>query len=403
MNSHFLTTIPLLASSILFVSACSDDSPFIDPGTTGAASNDVQTQIPDHDSLTLAFEKLAVEAINIVGVTNIVTAYVADRHNNPVPDDTPIKFLTNGGKIQPQCLTVGGECTVVWNEQNPTPASFRAIVIAYTTGEESFIDLNDNDAFDLGEPFTDVSEPFFDLNEDSIRDDLTEEFIDADSDNVFDIADGLFTGTPCIGDVTVCDRTSTVIWRSGDIVLSGSFGYATLDAPLPTLTNTTGFYTVTIVDYKGDPMPDGTSVSLKTDEGTVTPNSFNLAPLATEFSFQYKSGGTAGLSETLTIDVTAPSGAVRTTPIFSASLLCDECTIGGTITGVTNDVQLQLNAGEIITVSANGTFIFTNTVAQGDTYTVTIFDDGALTCSFAAGTNTGTVTDDVTSVSISCT
>ena len=401
MNNHLIALFSLITSSSLFIVGCGDTSTFETPANTVTLTNEIQTEIPDQNSLTLAFEKLAVEAINLVGVTNNVTAYVADRHNNPVPDDTAIKFLTNGGKIQPQCLTVGGECTVIWNDQDPTPASLKAIVIAYTTGEESFTDLNDNDLYDAGEPFTDISEPFFDLNEDMVRDDTAEEFIDADSDNVFDKPDGLFTGTPCTGDNTVCDRVSTQIWRSNSIQLSGSFGVASLSGSLPTLTNTTSFYTVTVVDLNGNPLADGTSVTLSSDDGTVTPSSFNLAPLATDFTIQYKSGNTTGKIETLTIDVTSPSGAIKLNLISSPSaLVCDKCEIGGTITGATNPVQLQLNGIEITTVSESGTFKFATKVPQGDTYTVTVFNDGAIVCT--PSNASGTVFDNVTDVSISC-
>ena len=323
MNSHFLTIIPLLASSTLFVSACSDDSPFVDPGTTGAgaASNEVQTQVPDQNSLSLAFEKLAVEAINREGEIITATVYVADRNNNPVPDNTAVRFETNGGDIEPQCLTTSGTCSVIWTEHDPTPASFEAIVIAYTNGEESFTDLNDNALFDAGEPFTDISEPFFDLNEDSLRDPNSEVFIDGDNDNDFDTADGLFTGTPCIGDITVCNRVSTLIWTSDSITLSGSFGNASIiSGALPTTIDTSAILVIEVLDNNGKPMADGTTVSINSSEGTVEPATYNFAPLGTQFILQYKTGSTVGASEVLNIDVKSPSGATRSTLFFTVPL-----------------------------------------------------------------------------------
>jgi len=413
MITRFLEQISTISLCALLITSCGGSNDSFDTssstdGTDGAdgdgteTSNFVQTEIPDQNSLTLSFEKLAVEALNIVGETNIVTAFAADRHNNPVPDNTAIKFLTNGGKIEPQCLTTGGECTVVWNDQNPTPASLKAIVIAYTTGEESFTDLNDNDLFDAGEPFTDISEPFFDLNEDGLRDDATEEFVDADADNLFDLADGLFTGEPCVGDTTVCDRVTTLIWRSNSIQLSGSFGDADLSSGLPLFTNTTGSYLVTIEDANNNPMPDGTTVSLSADKGSVTPSTFTLAPLATQFAIQYTSGNTAGIVENLIIDVEAPSGAIGSNLITTSSTLkCDKCEIGGTISGASEAVKLKLaETNEIISVSTSGAFKFTTKIAQGGTYTVSVFDSGTLTCTTSAFT--GTVSDNVTNIGVTC-
>ena len=323
MNNHFLTTIPLLASSILFVSACSDDSPFTDTATTGAASNNVQTQIPDQDSLTLSVEKTAVEALSFNGETVIVTAYVADRNNNPVPDDTAIKFLTNGGSVEPQCLTTDGVCSVIWTEQDPTPGlngaagNFEAIIIAYTVGEESFVDsLNDNGLYDLGEQFTDISEPFFDINDDGMRDGSLgspEIFVDADNDGIFDTADGLFTGTPCVGDNTVCNRISTLIWDRQDIVLSSSSAIITLvSGAFPASINTSAFFTFDITDINGKTMANGTTVSVSSDGGTVTPATINLANGQTSITVKYTTGDP--VANDITIEVESPSGLITYEP-----------------------------------------------------------------------------------------
>ena len=312
MNNLFLTTITLLASSTLFVTGCSDDSPFETQSTTGinelAPVSDVVTQIADQNSFSISREKTAVDALNFEGVTSGVTVRAADRHNNPVPDNTAVKFLTNGGRIEPQCLTSNGECTVTWTEQLPTPdPSFKAIIIAYTTGEESFTDLNDNDMFDTGETFTDNSEPFFDINENGVRDASTEEFVDADNDGEFDIADALFTGTPCVGDNTVCNRVSTLVWNTTDILLSGSYATITIDVgALPTAVDSSSFVTIKVVDVKGNAMPDGTTVKITSSKGTVDPATWAFAPRTTEFNVAYTTGADAGVIETLKIEVTTP-------------------------------------------------------------------------------------------------
>jgi len=319
MNNRFLTITILLISSTLTLEGCSgDNSSFTDPAVTNAVSNEVQTQVPDQNSLTISAEKIAVEALNYNGEAVVVTALVADRNNNPVPDNTAIRFLTNGGSIEPQCLTVNGACTVTWTEQYPTPGvnapgNFEAIIIGYTSGEESFTDLNDNGLYDAGEPFTDISEPFFDINNNGTRDANTEEFIDADLDNTFDTADGLFTGTPCIGDNTVCNRVSTLIWGRRDIVLSsGSAAITQLTGTFPTTDDTTAIFTFSITDVNGKVMADGTTVAISTTGGSVTTTSIDLAPGQTNISIQYTTATPVG-NDSITIEVTSPKGFVKST------------------------------------------------------------------------------------------
>ena len=46
------------------------------------------------------------------------------------------------------------------------------IIRAITQGEESFVDLNGNKTYDLGEPFIDLPEPFIDKNDNGIQDSM---------------------------------------------------------------------------------------------------------------------------------------------------------------------------------------------------------------------------------------
>ncbi len=310
MNNRLITLFSIIASSTSFLAGCSDTSSFENPAVTAITSNEVQTQVPDQNSLTVSSEKIAIEALDFNGETVLVTVHAADRNNNPVPDNTAIRFLTNGGSIEPQCLTTDGVCTVTWTEHDPTPVTLEAIILAYTVGEESFTDLNDNGLYDAGESFTDMPEPFFDLNDNGSRDAGTEEFVDADNDKIFDVADGLFTGTPCIGDNTVCNRISTLIWDRTDIVLSDSSALITqLTGAFPGTDDTSATFTFFITDINGKIMADGTSVSIEATGGSVANPSIDLANGQTIISVRYTTGNPAG-GDSITIDVTPPSGLV---------------------------------------------------------------------------------------------
>jgi hypothetical protein len=77
-------------------------------------------------------------------------------------------------------------------------------------------------------------------------------------------------------------------------------------------------------------------------------------------------------------------------------------TIGGTVTGLVGKLVLQNNAGDNLSVMANGAFTFGTPLNNGATYAVTVLTQPAgPTCMVANGS--GTATANVTSVSVTCT
>ena len=85
------------------------------------------------------------------------------------------------------------------------------------------------------------------------------------------------------------------------------------------------------------------------------------------------------------------------------SSLTTAYTIGGTVSGlgVGKSVVLQNNGGNDRTVSADGAYTFTTSVATGGTYAVTVLTQPVLqTCTVANAS--GTVSGTVTNVSVNC-
>ncbi|MBA6327305.1 hypothetical protein H4J46_05020 [Colwellia sp. MB02u-6] len=220
----------------------------------------VSTGIPDQDSFSLSRGVANPEAWSVDNVEVPVTVLMADAFNNPVPDDTAIYFTTEGGAIEPSCLTLNGRCSVSWRSQNPRPAgkaltnSFcsvaddadrtifcartplengknylgqeyggRATILATAIGEESFPDKNGNGRFDeseytlfqgkdVGDRLYDLKEAFVDHNEDGVYNPAEsigetggelEEFTDFNSNGTFDIEDGVYNGILCgLNDIT---------------------------------------------------------------------------------------------------------------------------------------------------------------------------------------------------------
>lgn len=241
----------------------------------------VSTGIPDQDSFSLSSTILNPEGWDRDGTTVEVTARLADAYNNPVPDGTAVSFTTEGGSIEPSCVTTKGACSVTWTSQYPRPEGHvlahntndeynyftnnpnvvhppqqfntlgqkyggRATIIATAIGEESFPDLNGNGRFDAsemnafkgtdvsGRPY-DLKEAFADYNEDGfynpgesnaseeIGGEL-EEFLDFNNDGAFTLNDGKYNGVLCsIPAHAGCSDTKSVNVRAELVlVMSGS-------------------------------------------------------------------------------------------------------------------------------------------------------------------------------------
>ena len=121
--------------------------------STQSAQLAITTGPPTQRNFSLSIETLNPETWSIDGVTDAVTARLADRFNNPVPDGTAVTFTAEGGSIGGSCTTVDGACSVNWVSQNKRPADGRVSILAHASGVESFIDTNGNGTFDDADYF----------------------------------------------------------------------------------------------------------------------------------------------------------------------------------------------------------------------------------------------------------
>jgi hypothetical protein len=234
MNSRFFTTMTLIASSLLIITGCSEDtSAFETPNTSETPTNSgVVSQknfiVESSDGFPPVID-LATNTFTAQTVDIIVT--IGDLNNQILTDEHVVFFKTEWGLIEPSCITKDGECSVTWktSKSENVPASLTSVITAWTTGEESFTDSNGNGKFDDADTaFEDLEEPFLDINLDGVFDGAGgDEIIDVINGNdltgtngVHDIGD-TFLNSPSCTHASLCGRTTTFIWNSTFLVLTG--------------------------------------------------------------------------------------------------------------------------------------------------------------------------------------
>jgi hypothetical protein len=108
-----------------------------------------------------------------------------------------------------------------------------------------------------------------------------------------------------------------------------------------------------------------------------------------------------------TCTVTAPAGTIAGAGVtLAVNCVKNVYSVGGTVSGLTGTgLVLQDNAGDNLTVSANGTFTFPTSVASGNGYAVTVLTSpSAPAQNCTVGNGSGTITGvPVSNVTVTCT
>jgi len=298
-----------------------------------------------------------VEAWDIDGVIVPVTVALADRYNNPVPDDTAVAFTTDGGHIVGSCITPlatagDGQCQVDWTSANPRPGldtlttpetidltfgyptgypplvdAGRATVLATTIGEETFNDLNGSGFYQSGDPFFNLGEPYRDDNENGVYD-SGEYFLDFNQNGHRDAGSGSFVGITCTGITagSTCSTNTLAISASHLIIMSTSIaktptiaassGFAVSGNDLSIGVGLTGTVSFQIVDLNGNSMAAGTSVVITLSNSTIgtltqypgTTIGCNSDTGGQAFGASFAASTTTG-SGIINVTVTSPSGS----------------------------------------------------------------------------------------------
>lgn len=106
---------------------------------------------PAFNSFSVASAKQNIAGRLQSGLENTISAFVNDRFGNAVPPGTAVSFITNAASVvAPTTTGANGVATATLLSEGIFTPTGIVTVMAYTRGEESFVDNNGNGIFDQG-------------------------------------------------------------------------------------------------------------------------------------------------------------------------------------------------------------------------------------------------------------
>ena len=323
-----LVTAGTIPTSVRVVASVRGSSPLL---TTLSNVLVISSGVPDQRHFSLATSVGNCEGWDYVQQCSTLTVVLGDHFGNTVPDGTAVNFTTEGGVIDPSCLTTEGKCSVNLWAGNPRPANGFVTVLAYVLGEEDFVDVNNNNVFDGSDTFTDKSPDIFrDDNEDGVLS-PGEPCIGPNSNSTCTTAgDAQYNGVLRIPQVP--SAQTLYVWGHLVQTFSGSNANISINpAPLGCPAGSTASVQVRVTDARGNIMPAGTSVDFSAiiggDDATVTPASVTV--------------------RNIVLPVNPPSGN-NSALIVPTYLVAVGCGTGG---GGTFSVKVTTPRGDITTAS----------------------------------------------------
>jgi hypothetical protein len=121
---------------------------------------------PARNRFSIAPERLNVAGRVAFGLEDPISVFVNDRFGNAVPPGTAVNFTSNGASVvSPTTTNANGVASATLITEGEIPPSGIVTVLAFTRGEEGFLDNNGNGIFDGGDTIStdDVFEPFIDF------------------------------------------------------------------------------------------------------------------------------------------------------------------------------------------------------------------------------------------------
>jgi hypothetical protein len=241
MNTTKIGIILLLVLGYGSLAGCGEDvKTSSSAGSSGSTTNSgslgasTPTGIITADGFYLLQDPIPLEVFNsdiqYSQKEAVITAFADDFNDLVITSGQTINFKTEWGTFvdSDSCVVENGQCSVTWRSGAPAtaPSDCEVAITAWTYGEETFFDANDNNKFDQTEAFIDVEEPFLDINGNGVFDagiatyELIGEFIDiinftgttpGATNGMHDGADGKYTGSLCASGNTLCTTNTSMI------------------------------------------------------------------------------------------------------------------------------------------------------------------------------------------------
>ena len=276
-----------------------------------AVSKDVSvsTGRVTQNGLSLSVSKNSLQN-TIDGDTATITARMVDRTGNPVPNGTVISFVSEGGKVDPNCSSVNGVCSV----------DNRITVLAYVEGDKSYIDKDGDNLYTAGvDALTDIlgnntniGDFFRDDNEDNIYNDNLGEYLYRRS-----------AGTEsCVPSTVLQPNIAKTCDTNLDAILRQQllFAFAENTATFTNVNASNGLLSFRLYGntMQSVPMPTGSTVSVTAEDNTKTNDLSCSAELV------------QGSSPVASVfDLTTPTTFKNSTQVFYGYRL-KECAVGDT-------------------------------------------------------------------------
>ncbi len=240
---------------------------------------------PNARGITFSCDRFNVGGFVLDDVHTKCTVLLSDRYSNKIGFKTSVTFMTEAGQITSNATTEDsgdnmGSTFVTIRTGNPRPKDVAPlsdepsvtdgnyirnprdgllIIIAATTGEEEFTDINGNGEYDQGEPFVDLGEPLIDADDNGIFS-SGEQFLDANGNSQYDGPNGQWDG-------------DTIIWTATWMVWTGHYqggsscgSYSSLcpgTFNIPKGSNQT--FTWSISDFNLNPLNASLNVNISVD------------------------------------------------------------------------------------------------------------------------------------------
>jgi hypothetical protein len=302
---------------------------------------------------SLAAKQLNIQGRVLLGLSDQISAFVNDRFGNAVPPGTAVSFTTNASSVVNQTTTdASGVATATLLSESGVPPSGIVTVMAYTRGEEAFLDNNGNGIFDAGDSILtdDLPEPFIDVRPQPPDDAACtlpapsplcnggfdtgtpfERFVDTNNNGVWDSgpppSGTLGQGTHGAWDNNIFVFATFPVTFSGPLVTPTLAGCS--NPPCDPFTIPNGgseSFTINVHDDKLNPIVGGSTITVTSSAGTISGGSitvpdgesFNqLIPGLTQFTFVLADSDSMTVASppapaTVVVTVTSPNGNATT-------------------------------------------------------------------------------------------